>query len=430
MTRLRERQDVLFVAALAMIVRAAENFWIHPPMSEIRSDMAGYVQRANALLQGNWAPDPRASFYPFGTHALVFALEWVFRGASSAAIGAAFALMGGLAVVFSMLAAKRLAPAHPAVPLAVGIALALEPAWVQLGSYVLSETPTALAMSLMAHFSLRLVDEGRTRDAVGLGVTTAIGATFRPQVLASLAFLAALALVRRGAFARVKRAAIVGVAVPLAIVLAFSSARMHYHTGRWGPMPTNGPFNFVFGRCHCTALSASKTSGSRFEPPSLKALYVYKQRHGFEPFPPLDPVLTPELKLDGELWDPKPAYALARKCVEESGYARQLGFAATHVILLWGYNIPWPTDGWVSVIGNVVQSIAVLPGLVLAMVLAFRRERARDQVLFALLLGLFATAALFFGEARMRAPYDGIVTTLAFTAYARAVAWLRERRPV
>jgi hypothetical protein len=42
----------------------------------------------------------------------------------------------------------------------VGLSLATELAWIQLGSYVLSETPSALAISAAAFFSLRLVDEG------------------------------------------------------------------------------------------------------------------------------------------------------------------------------------------------------------------------------------------------------------------------------
>jgi hypothetical protein len=204
---------------------------------------------------------------------------------------------------------------------------------------------------------------------------------------------------------------------------------MHFHTGRYTPMPSNGPFNFVFGRCHCTALSASKTRGSRFEPPSLKALYVYKERHGLEPFPPLDPVLAPELSLDGELWDPEPAWALSRRCVAISGVPRQIGFAFTHLILLWGYNVPWPTDGWAAVIGNVAYTVALLPGLVVGLALSLRRDRSREALLTAILAGLFVTAALFFGEARMRAPYDGVVAALAIGAYRHlAEAWRARRR--
>lgn len=430
MASLREQRDVVAIGSFAMALRLFVNFVVHPPMSEIRSDMAGYVQRAEALLKGDFGPDPRASFYPFGTHTLVFALEWLFGSQGKGAIGFVWAAMGGLAVVFSVLTAKRLFPASPWIARVVGLSLAVEPAWLQLGSYVLSEAPTMLAISASAFVSLRLIDEGKARDAIWLGVIVALGATFRPQIYASLVMLGLHVVVRRSAWSKVKPRLVVLVLAPVVVGAALSTARMHYHTGHYRVLPTNGPFNYVFGRCHCAALSATKTSGSRFEPPSFKALLTYREHYGVEPFPPLDPALGPELKLEGDLWDPAPAEALARRCVEKTGYAKQVSYAGTHLILLWAYNLVWPTRGAFATVGSVAYSILFVPGLLVGLVLAFRRAHARELALAAQIFGLFATAALFFGEARMRAPYDGVIAILAVGAYAHAIAWWRARRRV
>jgi hypothetical protein len=42
-------------------------------------------------------------------------------------------------------------------------------------------------------------------------------------------------------------------------------------------------------------------------------------------------------------------------------------------------------------------------------------------------LGLVLVAAVFFGETRLRAPYDGILVTLAAAAYAGGVSRIRRR---
>ncbi len=425
------QREVIALGAFAFAIRAVQNFWIHPPLLDEHSDMGGYIHRADALLRGDWGPDPNATFFPYGTHALVFALKFIFRGGATFGVGLAFALMGTFAVLFSYWTALRLWPARPWVARIVASWLATEVAWVELGSYVLSETPTALAIAASTFFSLRLVDEGKTRDAWWLGATLAVGATFRPQVLLSLCFLLVLKTLRRGHLggAKLGLTSLGAVVVPIALVLGASSARIHYDTGRWGTVSTNGPFNFVFGRCHCIGLSASETRGSRFEPPSLKSLAGHEAKHGIRPIVDLDPAMGTELSFDGKVWDAEPAYALARRCVEKTGLAVQAKYGVTHLILLWAYNLPWPTRGPEVVVATTVTSVVFLPGLIAALALAWKRERARELCLVAQLLGLFFTAILFFGEIRLRTPYDGVIAALAFGAYADAIAFFRRKRP-
>ncbi len=424
------RREVFALGVFAFAIRAVQNFWVHPPLLDEHSDMGGYIHRADALLRGEWGPDPNATFFPYGTHALVFALKFVFRGGATFGVSLVFALMGTFAVLFSYWTALRLWPARPWVARIVALWLATEIAWIELGSYVLSETPTALAIAASTFLSLRLVDEGKTRDAWWLGATLAVGATFRPQVLLSLVFLLVFLVFRRGHLggAKLKLASLGAVVVPIALVLGGSSVRTHYDTGRWGTVSTNGPFNFVFGRCHCIGLTASQTRGSRFEPPSLKSLAGHEAKHNIRPIIDLDPAMGTELSFDGQVWDAEPAYALARRCVEKTGLAVQAKYGVTHLMLLWAYNLPWPTRGPEVVVATTVTSVVFLPGLIVALALAWKRERARELCLVAQLFGLFFTAILFFGEIRLRTPYDGVIAVLAFGAYADAIAIFRRRR--
>ena len=55
------------------------------------------------------------------------------------------------------------------------------------------------------------------------------------------------------------------------------------------------------------------------------------------------------------------------------------------------------------------------------MALAFRRRHARRMLLALHVFGLFLVAVVYFGDTRLRAPYDGILVTLAVVTYAGGV---------
>jgi hypothetical protein len=237
-------------------------------------------------------------------------------------------------------------------------------------------------------------------------------------------------------------------AIPLALGLAISSARLAWHSGEWGKHPpklglvsTNGPMNAVFGRCHNTGLNAkAKDGGGFFGPPALGALLAYGKEHKNALFK-LDPVMGESITFQGHMWDAEPTNKVSADCVRKTGYLKQVKFAITHVVLLWGYNIIWPDQGqkpkWrlPMQIFCVTHSIVILPPAAVAMLLAFRRRRARSMLLALHVWSVVVMAMLYFGDTRYRAPYDGILTVLAVVTYgemARAIrrgfAWLRARR--
>src|SRR5262249_24950914 len=146
-------------------------------------------------------PSPLLAFYPYGTSTLLYVVKSLFGRDNGTAIGVVYALCGALAVGFTHALAARLSR-RVLIPRIVSLILIVYYPWISLGGSTLSEVPFSLFLSAAAFFALRLADRGGRRDGWGLGLSIAIGMTFRPQLLASLALLGVHALVRRRAWRR------------------------------------------------------------------------------------------------------------------------------------------------------------------------------------------------------------------------------------
>ena len=197
----------------------------------------------------------------------------------------------------------------------------------------------------------------------------------------------------------------------------------------------------MFGRCHNTGLDAVAPGWHGFfGPPALGSLLRHEKvaltNHLGRPFFTLDPALGERLVIQGHMWDAEPNYELARSCVAKTGYLRQIKYAITHVVLLWDYNGIWPDMGskvWGPAMNAacIVHNVVFVWALVVAVLLSFQRRRARWMLLSLHVLSVVVTAALYFGDTRYRAPYDGIIMILAAQVYVEAgsrVRGLWERR--
>ena len=130
-------------------------------------------------------------------------------------------------------------------------------------------------------------------------------------------------------------------------------------------------------------------------------------------------------------WSPADCSGAA-ECVARTGLVRQARYAITHVALLWFFNTMWPDVNQPELKGTmrVAQSLhntLVLPAALVAVVQAFRRRHARLMLVALHVLALVAVAILYFGDTRLRAPYDGFLIILAATTYASAVGFVRGR---
>ncbi len=424
----------IFLAALA--VRIEWNVWEHPPGDYIYSDMNGYVQRADRLLDDPLEPSEYAAFFPFGTHMMIAIAKAVFGRENYTAIGILYALIGALGVAFAFAAAKR-ASRFAIVAPAVGLFGVFYYPHLSLGGYFLSETPFCTCLMGALVFALRMADTGRKRDALLMGFFAGLGTIFRPQMLVSVAVVGLFWIVRRKALSKIRFRLLLLSAIPLACFLAFAVAHMRVNTGRWGTVSENGSFNMVFGRCHNSKIESlpdGKGHGRvHFRPPEFlqaKNREDRARRQGVEPEISLDPAIGDVLSYKGYIGDRKVHKEYIERCLEKTGVSGQLAYTWTNIKLIWLHNIPWPDSGkapwrppaqWWTDQHRIWLAIPALLGLLWIFVPG--RRAARLGLLSVNLLAMIVIAGLYFGGTRHRTPYDFVIITLAFETYATA-AWL------
>lgn len=425
--RITER-DPLWMAAFAFVIRVVYNVWIHPPLEHVRSDMAGYMSRANLLRTAPGSTDPNLTFFPPGTHVLVFLIQKFF-GTDGPGIAIVYALLGAASVGLTHAIARRAYPTSRARQITIGLVLALHHPWIVLGGNVLSETPFCFLLSAITYLAITLDDAPNKRTQIVLGALCLFGIVVRPQLLLSVILILFL-MFHRGSLRR--PLAITRVVAPIIVGLVLSAARVTSATGEFGLVSTNGSFNFALGRCHAVTLSARDTKGSKFQPPSFLALSKFEEKSGMRPLMDLDPAFGTDLKVEGKLWQSKPARELAMRCVKETGFLRQVEYAFEHLLLLWIYNVPWPSTGTLALLWSVLSGILAVPMLLRLPSAIVGKRSFAEQLAAGHIVALFITAVLFFGESRLRTPYDGLITLLSigllFDAATRVRRWRIARR--
>jgi hypothetical protein len=431
----------IFVAAL--LVRLHWNAVAHPPGDYIYSDMHGYVSRADGIFREGWKAREYSGFYPWGTHAFIAGLEAVLGRKNWVAVGHVFALMGALVVLFGYLVARRVSKTTWVAPL-VGLVLVFDYPLISLGGYFLSEIPFAVGMGAATWLLLRVVDHGRSRDAWLAGLAVSFALVMRPQILLSVAlvFLLWLATFRLAPQVRgkLKLRHFVYAAIPIALVLAFSAVRLHHHTGRWGLISENGTFNQVFGRCHNVKIialpdGAPGHSRTSFGPPPLIQLAKREVRAPGE-WPQLDPIIEPNFYYHGYIGDAEILRGYIRQCIEQGGWAKQAEFALVNAFMLWRYNIIWPDSGksqWQAVAskwGKIHSAVFAIPALLVMFVVFVPRRHPKLAWVALHLWAALAVAALYFGDVRLRTPYDPVIVLLALEGAAMlgGLLWAKARR--
>jgi hypothetical protein len=419
---LRKHQGLVVVILAALAVRLVWNLAIHPPLDFAISDMAGYLKRADDVFLWRTKPAPYMTLFPWGTHTFVFVLKCLFGKQNRTAIGIAFALVGMISVAYSYATAANLFPNARWIRKTLGLLLVVYYPWISLSGYVLSEPLFTATVAATTFYALRLADRGRARDAWYFGIAAALGTLFRPQMLLSVALFGLHAIIRKRAWKHRHFGNAIRVAIPIAVVLGISIARSEHELNRFALVSTNGPLNFAFGRCHATTIEAKAKDGSGFfGPPPLGALLSYEKKNPNALFK-LKPAASETIKFRGHMWDGDKLTEIAEQCIETTGWAKQAYYAATHVVLLYGYNTIWPDAGLGSWRKKMapwchVQLPLVVPALVYAFLRTLSRRRPRELLVAMHLWALLITAILYFGDTRYRAPYDGVIFLLVLPVY-------------
>jgi hypothetical protein len=419
---------LLRITLLALVIRLVWNLGIHPPGDFIESDMRSYWKQSNSMLNYPFSREPSAIFFPYGTAVLLTAVRRVFGAECHSALAVVWALLGTSLVPLVHSLSARLS-GGPSLPRIAAVIACLYYPWISLGGYYLSELPFTVCVTAAALFSLRLADLGRGRDAFGFGTAVAFGAMFRPQIIAAIPLLFAVWMVRRRVWRGLRVANWMRFAVPIVILVGLSVARYHYHTGRLGFVSGNSPLNYAFGRCHALTIEARTPNYfASFGPPPMGFL-DWRQKHHPDSFIRLDPALKTKLAVQGTMWTPEPFAELARKCVETTGFVRQIRYAIVHVVMLWGFNNVWPDSGkdpyrHVMFAAVTLHNAFLLPPFLVMLVASFRRRFVRHALLAVHLVALVFVSMIYFGDVRYRVPYDGLVIALSLEGWRRIFGWV------
>lgn len=420
----------------ALLVRLHWNLLVHPLGDYVSSDMKGYVSRADQMIDRFGHRNEYHAFFPYGTHFLLAGIKALFGKDNFTAIGVVYALLGTMIVGFAYKVAERVS-ARWWVPPLLGTFLVFYYPLISLGGYTLSEVPFGAFLTAGTFTLIRLVQEGRSRDAWLTGLLVSIAAACRPQILMSVAVFGALWLVFRRSMPNVRLKHLVYAGVPLALMLAFSAARLYYHTnGRLGLVSENGRFNQLFGRCHNKKASATPEEPGRgrirFGPPPLIQLEKRAKTHP-RSWVQLEPALGLELDYKGYISDADALRDLMRKCVQKTGFLGQVKYAIVNVLLLGGYNTPWPDSGremwrpYAIMWQSFHTAVLTIPAALALVTLFIRRTMTRHALLALHVLAIVITAAIYFGDTRLRAPYDPMLILLAIEVYAFVAVWLWTR---
>lgn len=428
----RERWAIVVLVA-SLLVRVHWNLRVHPPRDYVYSDMNGYVGRAAQLWADMWGKREYAGFYPWGTHVLIHGLERVLGKGNLVGVGVVFATFGAFVSMFGYLVARRVTRFPWIAPL-VGLILVFDYPLISLSGYFLSETPFALGLVIGTWALLRVVDHGRGYDAWIAGCAIAFATIMRPQILVSVALLVPLWFFGRKLWPKLSLGMLVRAAIPLALILGFSAARLHYHTDRWGLISENGSFNQVFGRCHVGKIIALPDRPGRsrtvFGPPPLLQLGK-RGTTAPDSWPQLDPAIDTHFYYYGYIGDAEIHRDYMRQCIEARGWGKQFEYALVNVLMLWRYNIIWPDSGksqWApnaTKWGMIHTHTFAIPA-VLAMLIVFVPRRHPKLALVAIhLWAAVIVAAIYFGDVRLRTPYDPFIVLMALELCAMigAAAW-------
>lgn len=394
---------------------------LHPPLLHVYSDMAGYLQRARALLDGH-VEGIADSLYPPGASYLFAALLKVDPGAGLFVIVQWLLSLATMAGLWSL--ARRLYGNGVAVLSLAVVALYL-PLFHYAGLF-LAENPFTCALVWAYVLLLRAIDAPVPAStalwALAAGLAAGLAAALKATILLPVLVTGVIVLLwlrvqhRRGALSLVA-----GVALGLAIVLLPLAQRCtRLAEGHFCLVSTNTAMNALMGHAGEKAefrwLDGPRQMTFSFTSPSAP-LRGYHERVDLD-FGAYDvPANLAELHRRIEA-DPWMALTSSLRNVADLFVGRDFWPAATYRKRNWarGYQNLYK---WMLLPLALLWLVWRAPRL-----LRLKPDSLAEWLLLTPMLGLMATAFISLGEVRFRLPFDGFVIILA----AQAMLALVDRR--
>jgi hypothetical protein len=396
------------VFALAFAVRLVWVLGVQSPFNAVFTDMAGYVERAQWLIDHTTPADPRAlDFYPYGTHYLL-ALEFlVFGRDAQVAIAIVHALVGAVPAACMVPLTLRLVPSRAAAAIA-GVLVALWQPQVVYTGFFMSEIWFSALVALHAWLSVR--HGTRPWRLLPVGLLSAVAFVVRPQFLLTWVldtFRHALVRGRRRGL-RAAGGVLVWLAAPMLVAITVSSVRLHRLSGHWGLISENANLNRVFADTEVCRVESSWTTPTG-------------ERWSWHFSPPAKPPCEEKnvARFEGFIGDAQLLEPIRRARLQGVSWASRLLRMVDNVELLVVRNLLFPEDAYAAIPWRLALQqgfavgvlYAVLPLCAVGLLLG-RGDRTKFVIL-ANFAAVVVASARYYGEARYRTPYDPFAILLA-----------------
>ncbi len=344
------------IVAISLVAFGLRLYWalaVQPPGEAIFSDMRSYVFRAVWLLSDlQEVSETRkldVALFPWGVHYFYALQLWLFgladsgladqlrhrmAGLDMTAMAVVQALVGSLAATFSMLSARRCFASLPGAVI-VGAAAALWYPQIAYSGYFTSEAPFSCAIALSLWLWIRYAQTGRGAWAAGL--SQAVGFTLRPKMLMTSLLCLAWLVVRQRRLDHFRRRHLAWIAVPIALVVAFSVYRYHHFTGEVALISGNAPIGRFFA---ATDYGHIENHDNRsFYPPARTEALGCKGVFRFEGY-----------IADAEKLDPE-----RRRVWRSKSFFEKLSTLRRNIVALAYGNRMWPEYNWKSYAGSFAE---------------------------------------------------------------------------
>jgi 4-amino-4-deoxy-L-arabinose transferase-like glycosyltransferase len=382
------------------IIRVIWGLMIHPPVDFLYSDMGAYVERAQRLAAGGplWRID---AFHPPGTHMLL-AMPMKLFGTGSAGLWAGAGLwcvLSSLIPLFTWRLARLLLT--PAAAALTAVFCAFWPPHITYGAFFTSEIPSLALMVAALWAGYRAIrKQGRLAYGLGLlaGVLAGAAIGSRPQWILNLVVLAVPLLLRFRREAAVLASIVIGTTGVLGALLLHNSVVAGKFTG----LSENSGVNFWMGHCDVRTVTTTDPSQNVFFTFSLPVA-MQLERGGIYNFK------------EHLAWDQPFFYDMGLQCIQRDGLGH-IRILVRNTLDMTATTVPWPQVDDDSPQRGVVQAsnlvyALLLPWIVIESVFLIRRRHAAGQpsgemIMLAHLACVALVAVIYFGDPRLRTPYD------------------------
>jgi 4-amino-4-deoxy-L-arabinose transferase-like glycosyltransferase len=392
------------------IIRIVWGLVIHPPLDFLYSDMGSYVERAQRLAAGGplWRID---AFHPPGTHMLLAGPMKLFgTGSAGEWAGAVlWCVLSSLIPLFTWRLARLLLT--PAAAALSAVFCAFWPPHITYGAFFTSETPSLALMVAALWAGYRAIrEQGKLAFGLGLlaGVLAGAAIGIRPQWILNLMVLAVPLLPRlrrlatRRLATRRQAAVLAGIVIGTTGVLGAVLAHNSVVAGKFTGLSENSGVNFWMGHCDVRTVTTNDPQQNIFFTFSLPVA-IQLERGGTYNF-------------KGHLaWDQSFFYGMGLRCIQRDGLGH-VRILARNTLDMTATTVPWPQVDDDSPQRGVVQAsnlvyALLLPWIVIESVFLIRRRHATGQpsgemIMLAHLVCVVLVAVIYFGDPRLRIPYD------------------------